>query len=442
MDSERITPEPLTRVRSKEDAVREVLNRPEFKAVHSPTKKVKKYQDEEEEKGYPKINIKTVCKMVGLPPSTYFARKKCLRQGYPYGKKGRHPFLNPQESAELLRRVTEAAEQHHCMTKKEVLRVANTIRSRRCVDSEEHSICPRTIDNWLKKNSLLVHMPMTSYAVATLSNRSNIAKMYDNIQLMMLLYHYPDRLIFNMDETWVNTEKKVSRQRLVHTVNTRPIALQPKEGQHITLIGCVSKNAEVVEPSYIVPKLLDKPKLVEKYHLENVKVFQQNSGFMTGDIMARWIREVLGPHIQSRREHPGQRALLICDSHVSTWSCNVKRALTENRIDMIVLPPHVTSIFQPLDKFIFKSFKEAYRSQIKMLEKGGKYSVLELAEDSFRIATTKRNIDNSWEQSKLFTKDVKSILNEFEDTPSSSSRSRGSEIISCTPYVEICKSLL
>ena len=112
-------------------------------------------------------------------------------------------------------------------------------------------------------------MPMTSYAVTALSNRSNVAKMYDNMQLMMLLYHYPDRLIFNMDETWVNIEKKVSRERLVHTVNTRPIALQPKEGQHVTLIGCVSKNAEVVTPSYIIPKPLSKPTLVEKDHLEN-----------------------------------------------------------------------------------------------------------------------------------------------------------------------------
>lgn len=429
------------RLRSKEDAVREVLNRPEFRAVHSPTKKVKKYQDEEKAKGYPTINIKNVCRMVGLPPSTYFSRKRCMRQGYPYGKKGRHPVLNPRESAELLRKVTEAAEQHHCMTKKQVLREANKIRSRRCIDSENHSICPRTIDNWMKKNKLLVHTPMTSYAVTALSNRSNVAKMYDNIQLMMLLYNYPDRLIFNMDETWVNTEKKVSREHLVHTVNTRPIALQPKEGQHVTLIGCVSKNAEVVRASYIIPKPLSKPELVKKYHLENMKVFIQSHGFMTGDIFTKWIKEVLAPHVQSRREYHDQRALLICDSHVSRWSPDVKQALKINRIDMIVLPPHVTSIFQPLDKFVFKSFKEAYRSQIQTLKTGGKYSVLELADDSFRVATTKRNIDKSWEQSKLFTKDVKSVLNEFEDTPNSSSRSRGSEIISCTPYIEVYKSL-
>ena len=192
-----------------------------------------------------------------------------MRQGYPYVKKGRHPALNPRERDEPLRKVTEAAEQHHCMTKKQVLREANIILSRRCIDSEDHSICPRTLDNWMKKNKLLVHMPMTSYAVTALSNRSNVAKMYDNMQLMMLLYHYPDRLIFNMDETWVNIEKKVSRERLVHTVNTRPIALQPKEGQHVTLIGCVSKNAEVVTPSYIIPKPLSKPTLVEKDHLEN-----------------------------------------------------------------------------------------------------------------------------------------------------------------------------
>lgn len=422
---------------SEEDAVREVLKRPEFQVIDSPTKKVKKYQDEEKEKGYPKVNIKKVCRIVGISPSTYFERMSCLRQGYPYGVKGRHPALNPSESAELLHMVIEAAEQHHCMTKKQLLRAANEILSRRSINAEIKSINPRTLDNWLKKNHLRISVPMTSYAVTTLSNRSNIAKMYDNIQLMMLLYHYPDNLIFNMDETWVNTEKKVSRERLIHTADTRPIALQPKEGQHITLIGCISKSAEVVGPAYIAKKPLTNEHLVKKYHLENVKVFQQDSGFMTGDILARWIREVLAPHIESRREYPGQRALVICDPHVSRWNRAVAQALKENRIDMIVLPPHVTSMFQPLDKFVFKAFKETYRSHISLIKKGGKYVLISLADDSFRVATTRYNIDKSWEKSRLFTKDTQHVLNEFEDTHNTSTRSRGSVIISCTPYAEL-----
>ena len=67
-------------------------------------------------------------------------------------------------------------------------------------------------------------------------------------------------------------------------------------------------------------------------------------------------------------------------------------------------------------------FIRLIRVQLHLTEKGGRYSDLALAEDSFRVATTKRNIDNSWGQSKLVTKVVQSVLNEFDDTHINSSR--------------------
>lgn len=67
-------------------------------------------------------------------------------------------------------------------------------------------------------------------------------------------------------------------------------------------------------------------------------------------------------------------------------------------------------------------FIRLIRVQLHLTEKGGRYSALALAEDSFRVATTKRNIDNSWGQSRLVTKVVQSVLNEFDDTHINSSR--------------------
>ena len=42
----------------------------------------------------------------------------------------------------------------------------------------------------------------------------------------------------------------------------------------------------------------------------------------------------------------------------------------------------------------------------------------------------------------MFAEDTQHVLNKFEDTHNISTRSRGSEIISCTPYAESYKSLL
>ena len=60
------------------------------------------------------------------------------------------------------------------------------------------------VQDLLKKNHLRVYLPMTSYAVKTLSNRSNNAKMYDSIQLLIIL--------IALSSKWTNLEDKAIRE--------------------------------------------------------------------------------------------------------------------------------------------------------------------------------------------------------------------------------------
>ena len=88
-------------------------------------------------------------------------------------------------------------------------------------------------------------------------------------------------------------------------------------------------------------------------------VYSNETGFINGDILARWIHEVLGPYVIYKRKNQYQRALLIVDAHTTRHYPMVLNALRCYGIDMIVLPAHVTSKYQPLDVVIYGIFKRS-----------------------------------------------------------------------------------
>lgn len=53
--------------------------------------------------------------------------------------------------------------------------------------------------------------------------------------------------------------------------------------------------------------------------------------------------------------------LLIYDGHSSHISLDVIEAAILNNIHIIVLPAHTTSILQPLDVCVFKTFKQHWK---------------------------------------------------------------------------------
>ena len=106
--------------------------------------------------------------------------------------------------------------------------------------------------------------PLTTYEAKAKSDRETMTKMFNNIHTLCQHGQYPDALIFNMDETWVSTEKKQPRGYVVHTADTPPISFQPTEGKHVTLIACISKNAVDGPPVYILPTFLKDETIVQK----------------------------------------------------------------------------------------------------------------------------------------------------------------------------------
>ena len=78
-----------------------------------------------------------------------------------------------------------------------------------------------------------------------------------------------------------------------------------------------------------------------------------------------WLKRVFEP--QTRTKARGQQRLLICDGHDSHISRSFISHCIQNRITLLILPPHTSHILQPLDVSIFGPLKRRLTTALAYL---------------------------------------------------------------------------
>lgn len=228
----------------------------------SPTKRQIYYYQDHVKKGYPLIPKRVLFREYGVNPQHFYDKNRKVKNGFPYEHNTKCPILNDNEGKELLEYIRGNAEMRSCVTLPEIVTKATEIVARRNNNTFlfGEQLNKDTVKDWCIAHGICFKA-MTEYKALALSDRESIQKMFDNIHMFMGRYNYSPSLILNMDESWVATEKKVSAEYITHPPDPPPIT----DGTHITLIGCISMNGEVVTPTYIVPSPLKSKLLRQNY---------------------------------------------------------------------------------------------------------------------------------------------------------------------------------
>jgi len=97
----------------------------------------------------------------------------------------------------------------------------------------------------------------------------------------------------------------------------------------------------------------------------------------------------------------GQQRLLICDGHDSHISGSFISHCIQNRISLLVLPPHTSHLLQPLDVAIFGPLKKKLTTALSYLNEAQlvriqKAEWIEAYIQARSIAISTRNIESAW----------------------------------------------
>ena len=207
----------------------------------------------------------------------------------------------------------------------------------------------------------------------------------------MLLNRDP-RLIFNMDETMMSSNRKF---KVLVTQNKLPLVTEQAKFPHITACICFSAAGYITQPLIIFPNKATIKKLERyegKYHIASTV-----TGWMNHDIFFIWCLlfacEISWYRFKLPKEIRNEAILLVVDGHKSRGNYYAAKLLSKFNILVLILPGHTSHVLQAFDVGVASPLKTAFS---KFLEQFN----IEMKEDEITIAN----------KSKLKTGDVRDMI--------------------------------
>src|SRR5947207_755068 len=87
-------------------------------------------------------------------------------------------------------------------------------------------------------------------------------------------------------------------------------------------------------------------------------------GWTSNNLGSKWITEHFDPLSKARLDSPDDYRLIICDGHDSHISAEFVDFANQNKIEIVLLPPHSSHLLQPLDVAVFGPLKKAISSRL------------------------------------------------------------------------------
>jgi hypothetical protein len=168
-------------------------------------------------------------------------------------------------------------------------------------------------------------------------------------------------LILNCDETHVASR---DRYKVVVPVGQRPLKATSPKLPHFSAVCTISASGHAFEPTFILPKCASVPEELRQFQ-PDAYFLSTTSGWMTQRSFLFFCHILIDQLSHYRRTLSHQlrskRFLLILDGHISRFTYQAMKLLSDSGIDVLVLPAHCTHVMQPFDVCVAGPLKKYLR---------------------------------------------------------------------------------
>lgn len=202
-------------------------------------------------------------------------------------------------------------------------------------------------------------------------------------------------------------------------------AAQPGRQEWVTVIECISATGEKIPP-YVIFKGENLMTQWTSVSPPQGWMFAVNNKGWTNNLHGmEWLRHFDRQTRVSLDSPEDEYRLLLCDGHDSHISAAFVSYCLQNRIALVLLPPHSSHLLQPLDVSVFSPLKKAlatrqsrlFRSAVRRIEKA---EWLEHYIEARELAISEKNILAGWRGAGLFPENLHRMLHQFSDEASDS----------------------
>jgi hypothetical protein len=170
---------------------------------------------------------------------------------------------------------------------------------------------------------------------------------------------------YNMDETGFSIGTMESTRIIVDSTLRTKHQAHPGQQEWVSMVECICGDGTAIVPFGIF-KGQNVLKNWIPTEIQNEWFFSANTKGWTSNLHGlEWLKRVFEPLTRTKAE--GQHRLLICDGHDSHISGSFIAHCLQNRIALLILPPHTSHLLQPLDVAIFGPLKKRLTAALSHL---------------------------------------------------------------------------
>jgi hypothetical protein len=291
---------------------------------------------------------------------------------------GARRYLSPYDTYRFLEDVKRRAMEADCITVHDALELALSLKRERIAKARGllQAMTYDLLCSKLKK----IESPNRDWILNTIKNHgikvctpqqleiyrrqfctfSSISRFY---LLYEMVFQRDSRLIFNMDETQLNSSRKF---KVLVPKGQLPLIVCDEKIPHITAAITIGANGAVFKPLIVFKHMKHKNSLAEFESYFNIA--SSRNGWMTKTLFRYYAILFVAELSHYRLTLPDglheEPVLLIVDGHKSRYDFLALLILFAFNVDVIILPPHSTHITQPFDVSIANPLKTFFKKEL------------------------------------------------------------------------------
>jgi 4-hydroxybenzoate polyprenyltransferase len=306
-----------------------------------------------------KKSLRAVARNYGIPETTL---RRHFKNSSISLRRGPAPLLTPKEEDALVEYVNEVSHIGLPISYEQLKKKGNLILSKKMklpVDRFKKNLGNKWLRRYLLRHPEIVQKKAEKTDPKRLDlSISTIEQYFENLRKIRLENKISEDRIFNADETGIPLSPIIpttlgikGKPRFIRSAEIR---------EQITMLVTISTHGKALKPLFIW-----RGKTVQEYQAKqlppNTLISATPKGFMTSEIFEEWITRF----IDEAKVTPENPALLILDAHQSRGNVDALKFAIMSGLHILILPGGATHLLQPLDKAIFKIFKNNYRKEMQ-----------------------------------------------------------------------------
>ena len=306
----------------------------------------------------------SAAKAFNVPPRTLYDRvnggKKPRNQAHE-----RDQNLTHAEEKELVRWITLLTISGYPPRYETLRRLAEIIRERRVKKSEGEiqvmvydQIGEQWVQRFLRRHPELASVRPRSIDAVRVKDTSpeRLQQWFDDLEKVWEEYNIKPENAYNMDESGFAIGEKEPGRCIINANIRQQFQAKPGRQEWVSVVECICADGGVIPPLVIFKGEKLSPQWIPASINGKWRFDCNSKGWTSNQHGLAWLTRCFDP--ETRDKAAGEYRLLICDGHDSHITAEFIAHCIDNKILLMILPPHSSHLTQPLDVGVFGSLKK------------------------------------------------------------------------------------